>query len=274
MAASRAACQTIPCCCPVSACRSTTTCRAGCPSQVCSSHPATVTCACAWFPIALHPDMLSRLAIQGGVVQPEIGHLRPQTLLHALATWFHRLHGSWIHADGDHLVQQSTGWAVAPTDGRSLPCRDLRSAAGVGTPPLLARLGYTSDISPEYGPVIAVTPDAPTSRPSSILVNTCGIVPQDDGQIWVNGIRAPHVGPDTSRWATGALVHMVQTLLGTHVTVTRIWEGYRPRRPKAPTIGPVPGYPHLWVASGHGGNGMLLAPVTAQIIRTHLTTAA
>lgn len=57
-----------------------------------------------------------------------------QTLLHALATWFHRLHGSWIHADGDHLVQQSTGWAVAPTDGRSLPCRDLRSAAGVGTP--------------------------------------------------------------------------------------------------------------------------------------------
>jgi glycine/D-amino acid oxidase-like deaminating enzyme len=162
--------------------------------------------------------------------------------------------GRWLQADVAALSQQSSGWSVATTDGRSLACRNLLIAAGIGTAPILERLGIPTDISPEYGPVLAVRPDTPTHIPSIMLVNTFGFVPQDDGQIWVTGIRAPHVGLDTPRWAIGELVFMVQSL--------------------PPAIGPIAGMPHRWVAAGHGGNGMLLAPVTAQIIREYLTAAA
>jgi glycine/D-amino acid oxidase-like deaminating enzyme len=182
--------------------------------------------------------------------------------------------GRWLQADVAALVPHAAGWSVATTDGRSLACRNLLITAGIGTAPILERLGIPTDISPEYGPVLAVRPDTPTHIPSIMRVNTFGFVPQDDGQIWVTGIRAPHVGLDTPRWAIGELVSMVQALLGTRITVTHIWEGYRPRRPKTPAIGPIAGMPHHWVAAGHGGNGMLLAPVTAQIIREYLTAAA
>lgn len=47
----------------------------------------------------------------------------------------------------------------------------------------------------------------------------------------------------------------------------RAWAGFRPWTPdEAPYLGPVPGAPGLYIASGHGRNGILLAPVTGQLM--------
>ena len=48
---------------------------------------------------------------------------------------------------------------------------------------------------------------------------------------------------------------------------TRTWAGLRPVTPDGlPLIGPAPDLEHLWYATGHGRNGILLAAVTAMLI--------
>lgn len=53
-------------------------------------------------------------------------------------------------------------------------------------------------------------------------------------------------------------------------TVLKTWSGLRPRpqnRP-APIVEPLAEYNNVWVATGHYRNGILLAPATAQIVRS------
>ena len=56
------------------------------------------------------------------------------------------------------------------------------------------------------------------------------------------------------------------------VPVTRVWSGVRPVTPHgSPLIGPVPGIEGLWVAAGHGGQGVMLAPATGRMLAEYLT---
>jgi len=50
--------------------------------------------------------------------------------------------------------------------------------------------------------------------------------------------------------------------------VLRAWAGLRPYTSDGlPLLGPVPGVEELLVATGHHRNGILLAPITAQLLR-------
>jgi glycine/D-amino acid oxidase-like deaminating enzyme len=49
--------------------------------------------------------------------------------------------------------------------------------------------------------------------------------------------------------------------------VSRTWVGFRPATPDAlPLIGRWPGLDRTWIASGHEGLGITMAPVTAELI--------
>jgi glycine oxidase len=51
----------------------------------------------------------------------------------------------------------------------------------------------------------------------------------------------------------------------------RAWAGLRPASGDGlPVVGPWPGAPGLVIATGHYRSGILLAPVTARIIRDHV----
>jgi glycine oxidase len=53
------------------------------------------------------------------------------------------------------------------------------------------------------------------------------------------------------------------------------WAGFRPWAPdERPVIGPWPGLDGLVVATGHFRNGILLAPITARLIRELLVERA
>jgi glycine/D-amino acid oxidase-like deaminating enzyme len=50
--------------------------------------------------------------------------------------------------------------------------------------------------------------------------------------------------------------------------ITRTWSGFRPWAPDSlPILGPWPGTDGLYVATAHFRNGILLAPVTARLIK-------
>ena len=51
----------------------------------------------------------------------------------------------------------------------------------------------------------------------------------------------------------------------------RAWAGLRPvSRDALPWLGPVPDLERLFVAAGHGRNGILLAPITAERLRDQI----
>jgi glycine/D-amino acid oxidase-like deaminating enzyme len=56
------------------------------------------------------------------------------------------------------------------------------------------------------------------------------------------------------------------------LNVLRVWTGSRAATPdKLPLIGPVPGDPTLWLATGHEGLGITTALATAELIAALVT---
>jgi glycine/D-amino acid oxidase-like deaminating enzyme len=58
------------------------------------------------------------------------------------------------------------------------------------------------------------------------------------------------------------------------LSVLRVWTGFRAATPdKLPLIGPVPGDPTLWLATGHEGLGITTALATAELLAASFTGA-
>jgi glycine oxidase len=96
------------------------------------------------------------------------------------------------------------------------------------------------------------------------------IVPRADGRI-VAGSTLENVGfarettPEGLRAIFDAAVELAPTLAGAEIVET--WAGLRPGTPDhLPIVGPTD-VPGLLIATGHYRNGILLAPVTAKLIR-------
>ncbi len=96
------------------------------------------------------------------------------------------------------------------------------------------------------------------------------LVPRADGRI-VAGSTLEHVGftrgttPDGLRSIFDAAVELAPELAGAEIVEQ--WSGLRPGSPDhLPIIGPTD-VQGLWIATGHYRNGVLLAPVTAKLIR-------
>jgi glycine/D-amino acid oxidase-like deaminating enzyme len=59
------------------------------------------------------------------------------------------------------------------------------------------------------------------------------------------------------------------------LNVIRVWTGFRAATPdKLPLIGPFPGDPTLWLATGHEGLGITTALATAELLAAHFTGTA
>jgi glycine oxidase len=96
------------------------------------------------------------------------------------------------------------------------------------------------------------------------------LVPKADGTIYV-GATVERAGYD--RRVTAAGISHLLGLLGklapalADATFVRAWAGLRPGTPDhLPILGPVPGFQGVSLATGHYRNGILLAPITGELI--------
>jgi len=100
------------------------------------------------------------------------------------------------------------------------------------------------------------------------------LVPKPDGTV-VAGSTEEDVGFDdrtTAEGVAGLLEFAIRAVpaLGT-AAVERSSAALRPMTSDGrPVIGPPPDLPNLVVATGHGANGILLAPLTASLVAEHL----
>jgi glycine oxidase len=128
-------------------------------------------------------------------------------------------------------------------------------------------------VRPARGQIVELDAGAPILR-SVIFGPACYLVPRDDGRVLV-GSTLEFVGYRREVTARavhdllGAAIALVPTLAD--ASLGRTWSNFRPYTPSGnPLLGPtrVEG---LWLATGHHRNGILLAPITAEIIRALVT---
>jgi glycine oxidase len=96
------------------------------------------------------------------------------------------------------------------------------------------------------------------------------LVPRTDGRI-VAGATAEEAGFD-SRPTAGGIAHlltMVPSLVPSlkEAVFDSVWAGLRPATPDhLPILGPLPGWQNVHAACGHFRNGILLAPITGEVV--------
>ncbi len=159
-------------------------------------------------------------------------------------------------------------------------------AAGLGSTPLTAQLQQAVDIRPVLGQAVRVNLPQPLGNPALqpvITGNDVHLVPLGrdalgNHEYWIG---ATVEFPEEASFATTlqpnpalleAVMHRAIALCPAlaDAIVVHSWFGLRPRpegRP-APIVELLPGYSNVILASGHYRNGVLLAPATAELVRT------
>jgi glycine oxidase len=142
-------------------------------------------------------------------------------------------------------------------------------AAGPWSPALASPLGVALEVRPNRGQLVTLRTGRPCLR-RMLTWRGSYLVPKPDGSV-VAGSTEEDAGFDARPTAEG-VAGLLQFAIGAvpsfrTASVERVWAALRPATPDGlPIIGPVPHLSGLVVATGHNRNGILLAPVTAELV--------
>jgi glycine oxidase len=147
-------------------------------------------------------------------------------------------------------------------------------AAGAWTAALVASFGGRLPVEPRRGQMIALA-HVPPVVSHCIHGEEAYLVPRPSGELLI-GATVERVGFRRAVTALGvagllaAAMDLVPALAS--LPISRTWYGFRPWAPdNRPILGPWPGIDGLWIATAHFRNGILLAPITAQLMTCWIT---
>ncbi|MGH3090448.1 MAG: glycine oxidase ThiO [Rubrobacteraceae bacterium] len=142
-------------------------------------------------------------------------------------------------------------------------------AGGVAGGRLAAEVGIQPPAHPVKGEILTVEAGRSLVK-SNVWNEDCYLVSKRDGRVVIGATEEPNVfdrRPTLEGVAklSGAAVKLVPEIRRS--TFRGAWGGLRPATPDGlPVLGPVEGLENLFVATGHYRNGVLLAPVTGEIV--------
>jgi glycine oxidase len=168
------------------------------------------------------------------------------------------------------IVEQGKAIAII-SDGIRTDAGVIIVAAGSWSGGLLAPLGLNAQTIPARGQMIALR--GAVHLHHVVHANHCYVVPRNDGRILI-GATVEYVGFQKAVTAGGigallkAAIAVVPSLAGCEIIET--WAGLRPdTADHLPVLGPS-GIERLILATGHFRNGILLAPITAQLLAAYI----
>lgn len=219
---------------------------------------------------ALQPGLAA--SITGAVWQPRSARVRPPRLMAALRRRANDL-GVLITNDCEItalLGRPGAGVRGARTaSGQELPADCVVLAAGAWSTPLAASLGLVVDVRPVRGQILLLRGEPGLLGPT-INNGDNYLVPRRDGRVLV-GSTMEDVG--FSDFSTPQVIARLRAGAAAlfpacaQMEVETDWAGLRPgTTDRVPYIGLVPEMPGLVLATGHFRNGILLGPITAQIV--------
>lgn len=217
---------------------------------------------------AFEPELAP--SVVGGVRFAEDACLDPRRLLSAL-------HGAALAAGARFVsgayvrrvvVEGGRARGVAMDDGSDVRGSDVVVAAGSWTTLVDGVALGAGAVRPARGQIVELLSPAPLLK-NVVFGPRCYLVPRDDGRTLVGstlefvGYRREVTAEAVKNLLTGA-IELVPALGS--ATLNDSWSSFRPwTKDELPLIGS-PGVEHLWLASGHYRNGILLAPITAEIV--------
>jgi len=210
---------------------------------------------------------------RGGLWSPREGHVRSPLLVRAYARAAAAL-GAGVEggAGATELVwaagrRRVLGLRVA---GEEVHAGHVVLCAGSWTPSALRAGGGPSlPIEPVRGQIVSLDAPSPAFGPI-VWGGSTYLVPKRDGSVVV-GATEERVGFEcrvTAAGVAGLLRAALGLVPGLGDSAFRsAWAGLRPTTPdRLPAIGPLPGVEGLLVAAGHHRNGVLLSPVTGELV--------
>jgi glycine oxidase len=206
----------------------------------------------------------------GGVRFPDDPRIDPPALMGALRLTAERSGVTFRSGATAARVVVHGGRATGAVleDGATIDAAAVVIAAGSWSA-LIGETSLAADVVlPARGQMIELRVDATAVR-GVVEGPSCYLSPRDDGRVLL-GSTIELVG-----FREGATAGAVRDLLSAAIrlvptlhdaTVSRTWAGFRPKtRDDHPLIGTV-GVEGLVVATGHFRNGVLLAPITGEIV--------
>ncbi len=219
---------------------------------------------------ALEPGLSPRIA--GAILAPQEGQVDPAAVVAALAQALVRAGGELRSATEVASLEMHAGRVagVQTATGDSVQASRVLVAAGAwSSEGGLATAAGAPEVRPVKGQLLELRVRRGGSLPAGRLVRTprCYVVARADGRVVV-GATMEEQGFDTAITAGGVFrlleaAYEVLPDIG-ELELVRARAGLRPFTPdNAPVIGPGEIEGLLW-ATGHGRNGVLLAPLTAR----------
>ncbi len=181
-----------------------------------------------------------------------------------------------IDGDGD----AGTVRGVTTPDG-TLTAAAVVIAGGAWSGQMAGLLGVKLPVTPLKGQIIHLLLPGADSHDWSIVQPVLGfyLVPWPNGRVACGGTMEAEAGFDHRPTADGAhqlLRECLRTAPGlAQATVTDIRVGSRPATPDGrPVLGRLPGWSNVFVATGHGAEGLLLGPYSGRLVASCLLGAS
>jgi glycine oxidase len=211
----------------------------------------------------------------GAVFVPGDHQIDNRRLMEALETALRRLKVNIVEGVTVDRILLDHGRAAGVAMGDSVTHAGLVIvASGCWSGPLLRSAGLSADIIPVRGQMLALKG---ATMPISHVLHSekCYVIPRRDGRVLI-GATVERVGFDkatTPEAITSLLegaIEMVPELRGFDVVET--WSGLRPDTADHLPIMGESGVDNLLLATGHFRNGILLAPLSADLLATTVTS--
>jgi glycine oxidase len=214
-----------------------------------------------------HPGA-ARAAL-GALFAPDDARVNNVTMTAALLADAVR-HGAEVadHEEATEIVVTAARVSAVATSRRRYGTHAAVVAAGAWSP-ALGGLPRSLPIEPVRGQMAIVT--WPAAEPAGVLFGRhVYIVPRGDDALLGSTMEHAGFAKDTTPEGLGQIFAGTAALLPAIASqrIHRSWAGLRPVTPDGrPLIGPDPEVEGLWYATGHGRKGILLGPLTGEIIR-------
>ncbi len=203
----------------------------------------------------------------GALWSPQDGALDPVSLVNALLADAVQ-HGAVLLRQTARRIERNGDTAVAVVADERFAADDIIIAGGAWSG-RLEGLPRPLSVEPVRGQMAAFA--WPSDTPRAILYHHHAYVLARGDEALI-GSTMEYAGFDASVTDTGQQriwsgVRELCPPLGARPE-TRTWAGLRPVTPDGmPIVGPAPDLNHLWYATGHGRNGILLAAITAVLLQ-------
>lgn len=213
--------------------------------------------------------------IAGAVLFPEDAQVRNPKLVTALAKGAARLGTKFKFGNPVTGFIRENGQVVGTVvNGDTVYADTFVIAAGCWAGNLTAMLDVPMPIVPAKGQIVLIETMPPLFQ-HTIDGHGIYVVPRADGKLLL-GATVEFVGYDKSATLDG-VKQMIDAGISiapalAQSTFVQTWAGLRPYAKNGLALGYLPGYHNVVLASGHFKNGILLAPITGQLIAELLLT--